>query len=132
MPSDVRTYTVTGYSGERTLATVTVESFDRPKRLRRALKGLATWWAAALAGVFIPVAHFLIVPSLALFGVYTFLERLGAAEVATAGRGVCPDCGKEQTLDVQGPWRVPRRTSCRHCQRSLTVVTSTPSGLPKE
>lgn len=122
MMSEARTYVVTGYSGGRTTATVTVESFNRPQRVRRALKGIATWWAAALGGVFIPVAHFVIVPSLALFGVYTFFERLGAAEVATAAHGVCPDCGKEQVLDVRGPWRVPRDIACRYCQRGLTLA----------
>jgi hypothetical protein len=120
--SESRTVVVTGYSGVRTTASVTVESFDRPQRVRRALKGLATWWAAALGSVFIPVAHFLLVPSLALFGVYTFWERLGAAEVATAARGVCPDCGREQAFDVSGRWHVPRAISCRYCQRSLTLA----------
>jgi hypothetical protein len=120
--SESRIYAVTGYGGGRTIATVSVESFARPERVRRALKGIATWWAAALGGVFIPVAHFVIVPSLALVGVYTFFERLGAAEVATAAQGVCPDCGREQQLDVAGPWRVPRDFACRHCQRSLTLA----------
>jgi hypothetical protein len=120
--SETRSYAVTGYSGEHTIASVTVESFDRPQRVRRALKGIATWWAAALGGVFIPVAHFILVPSLALVGVYTFFERLGAGEVATAAQGVCPDCGREQLLDVGGTWRVPRAFACRHCQRSLTLT----------
>lgn len=122
MTSEARTYAVTGYGAGRTTATVTVTSFNRPERVGRALKGLATWWAAAVGSVFIPVAHFLLVPSLGLFGIYTFFERLGAAEVATAANGVCPDCGKEQTLDVRGPWRVPRETSCRQCQRTLTLA----------
>ncbi|HEY3280330.1 MAG TPA: hypothetical protein VGJ83_07435 [Gemmatimonadales bacterium] len=122
--SEARTYSVTGYSGGRTVATVTVEAFDRSQRVRRALKGIATWWAAALGSIFIPVAHFLLVPSLALFGVYTFFERLGAAEVVTAAQGVCPDCGREQQLDVSGRWRVPRDIACRYCQRSLRLSQS--------
>jgi hypothetical protein len=122
--SETRTYLVTGYSGQRTTAIVTLESFDRVHRVRRALKGIATWWAAALGSVFIPVAHFLLVPSLTLVGLYTFFERLGAAEVATAARGVCPDCGKEQALDVSGRWTVPRDIACRYCQRNLTLSQS--------
>lgn len=118
---EVRTFVVSGYAPERTTATVTVESFDRPQRVRRAVKGIAWCWAAALGAAFIPVAHFVLVPSLGLFGVYTFFERLGAAEVATAAQGRCPDCGKEQALEVLGPWRVPRTVACRSCQRSLTL-----------
>jgi hypothetical protein len=100
---------------------VTVRSFERSERLRRAAKGLATFWAAALGSVFIPVAHFLLVPSFFLYGAYTFWQRLGADRIATAAQGTCPDCGREQKLDVGGQWRVPRDIACRHCQRSLRI-----------
>jgi len=117
-----RTYHVTGYSGNRTTATVTVQSFDRAERVRRALKGLGTFWAAALGSVLIPVAHFLLVPSLLVYGAYTFLQRLGAVEVATAARAICPDCGAVQQLDVRGRWSVPRDVACGRCQRSLHLA----------
>ncbi len=117
-----RTYQVTGYSGNRTTATVTLQSFDRAERVRRALKGLATFWAAALGSVFIPVAHFVLVPTLLLYGVYTFWQRIGAAEVAMAAQATCPDCGAEQQLDVRGRWSVPRDVACGRCQRSLHLA----------
>ena len=112
---------VTGYSG-RTAATVLVVSYDRAQRVRRALKGLGTWWGAALVSVLIPIAHFVLVPSFFLYGVYTFARRLTADQVAVAGRGTCPDCGREQPLDVTGRWSLPRTTSCRYCQRSLQLT----------
>ncbi len=112
---------VTGYSG-RTAATVRVVTYDRAQRVRRALKGLGTWWGAALVSVLIPIAHFVLVPSLFLYGVYTFFRRLTADQVAVAGRGTCPDCGREQALDVVGRWSVPRNTSCRYCQRGLRLT----------
>jgi hypothetical protein len=117
---------VTGYSG-RTTATVRLVSYDRAHRVRRALKGLGTWWGVALLSVLIPVAHFVLVPSFFLYGVYTFVRRLTADQVAVAGRGTCPDCGREQALDVTGRWSLPRNTSCRFCQRSLRL---TPSSSP--
>ncbi len=112
---------VTGYSG-RTAATVRVVSYDRAQRVRRALKGLGTWWGAALVSVLIPIAHFVLVPSFVLYGVYTFARRVTADQVAVAGRGTCPDCGREQPLDVTGRWSLPRTTSCRYCQRSLQLT----------
>lgn len=113
---------VTGYSG-RTVATVMVVSYGRPQRVRRSLKGLGTWWGAALVSTLIPIAHFVLVPSFLLYGVYTFARRLTADQVALAGRGTCPDCGREQALDVTGRWSVPRTTSCRYCQRSLLLTS---------
>ena len=119
--TETRAYTLNGYSGTPTTATVTIQSFDRRERVRRALKGVAKFWAAAVGSVFIPVAHFLLVPSFLLFGAYSFFERLGAHQIAMAAEGTCPDCGRTQTLDRGGRWRVPRNVTCRYCQRSLRI-----------
>lgn len=121
MTETTQTHQLTGYSQTATTATVKIRSFDKPERMRRALKGVATFWAAALGSVFIPVAHFLLVPSFALYGIYTFVERLNADKIVVTAEGTCPDCGKQQTLDVGGRWRVPRNVACRYCQRSLRV-----------
>lgn len=115
------TYRLTGYSPSPTTATVQVRSFDRPERVRRAIKGLATFWGAAIGSVFIPVAHFLLVPSFALYGAFTFFERLGTTQIVTAAEGTCPDCGKTQKLDTSGRWKVPRDVACRYCQRALRI-----------
>jgi hypothetical protein len=116
-----RTYRLSGYSSTPASATVTIQSFDKRERVRRALKGLATFWGAALGSVFIPVAHFLLVPSFALYGAYTFFERLGARQIVVAAEGTCPDCGKPQKLETGGRWRLPRNVACRYCQRSLRI-----------
>ena len=119
--TETHRYQLTGYSPTPATATVTIRSFDKRERVRRALKGLGTFWAAAVGSVFIPVAHFLLVPAFALFGAYTFFERLGAGEVVVAAEGVCPDCGTAQKLEIAGRWQVPRRVACRHCQRALQI-----------
>jgi len=119
--TETRSYQLTGYSPTPSTATVTIRSFEKPERIRRALKGLATFWGAAIGSVFIPVAHFLLVPSFALYGAYTFFERLSAAQVVVAAAGTCPDCGKPQKLETGGRWRVPRNVACRYCQRSLRI-----------
>jgi hypothetical protein len=118
---ETHTYELKGYSPTPTAATVTVRSFEKPERVRRALKGLATFWGAALGSVFIPVAHFLLVPSFALYGAYAFFDRLGARQVVMAAEGICPDCGRAQKLDAAGRWQVPTEVACRHCQRALRI-----------
>ena len=121
--TETHRYVLSGYSGTPTTATVTIQSFDRPERMRRALKGLGKFWAFAVGSVFIPVAHFLLVPAFGLFGAYTFFERLGARQVVTTAEGTCPDCGRTQQLETGagGRWRVPRDIACRYCQRSLRI-----------
>ena len=123
MTETTHTYQLTGYSPKPSSATATIRSFEKPERVRRALKGLAIFWGAAIGSVFIPVAHFLLVPSFALYGAYTFFDRLGAEQVVTAAEGICPDCGRSQQLDtgVGARWQVPTEVACRYCQRALRV-----------
>lgn len=103
---------------------VTVVSYDRPARWRRALKALGTWWGLAILAVFIPVAHLILVPSFFLFGLYQLYQRLNAPEVARDAHGTCPDCGAEQALDLDTRWHVPQQISCRECHRGLEVTAA--------
>jgi hypothetical protein len=121
MTETTQTYPLTGYSTTPTTATVTIRFFDRQERVRRAIKGLLTFWAVALGCIFIPVAHFLLVPGFGLYGIYTFFERLNADQIVLNAEGTCPDCGKAQKLDTTGRWRVPRTVPCRYCQRALRI-----------
>jgi hypothetical protein len=119
--TETLTCQLTGYSPQPTTATVTIRSFDKRERVRRALKALATFWGVALGSVFIPVAHFLLVPAFALYGAFTFFDRLGAKQIVTTAEGTCPDCGRAQKLETSGRWYVPRDVGCRYCQRSLRI-----------
>jgi hypothetical protein len=101
---------------------VTIVSFDRRARWRRALRALGKWWGIALLSVLIPIAHFILVPSFFLFGLFQFFQRYGAVEVPRDARGTCPDCGVEQPLELAGQWRVPQLVSCRECHRGLRVT----------
>ena len=111
-----------GFASEPGDGSVTIVSFDRAARWRRALQGVGTWWGVALLSVLIPVAHFVLVPSFFLFGVYTFAQRLVTAEQATDARGTCPDCGTEQALELAARWQVPQAITCRHCHRGLKMT----------
>src|SRR2546430_12303932 len=57
-----------GYHGAPTSGTVTIREFNRDERVRRALAGLGKWWGVAIVSVFIPVAHFVLVPSFLAYG----------------------------------------------------------------
>jgi hypothetical protein len=116
-----RTYRLTGYSDRMAEVSIGIRSFDRSGRLRRAAAGLAIWWGAAIASVFIPVAHFFLVPGFVLFGLFTLARRLRTPDIVVAAHGACPDCGAEQDLDILGPWSESRDVSCRECHRSLRL-----------
>src|SRR6266480_3570416 len=56
-------FLVSGYHGEPTRGSVTIQAFDREQRFRRAVAELGKWWGIGLLTVLIPVAHFVLVPS---------------------------------------------------------------------
>jgi hypothetical protein len=114
-----------GYHGQPTSGTVSIREFDRPERLRRAFAGLGKWWGVAVLSVFIPVAHFVLVPSFLAYGVWQFFQRLGTVELVVDARGTCPDCGAEQALELAPRWRAPQPVTYRECHRGLQLVLPT-------
>jgi hypothetical protein len=118
----VQPFLLTGYHGQPTPGSVTIHTFDREQRVRRALAGLGRWWGVALLSVFIPVAHFVLVPSFLIYGVWQSVQRLGTVELATDARGRCPDCGAEQALELAPRWRAPQPVTCRQCHRGLRLT----------
>lgn len=112
---------LSGYHGDPTAAALVVTTFDRGQRMRRAVKGLAGFWAAMVVSVFLPVAHFVLVPSFFIAGIWQFLRRLKTSEVVGGARGRCPDCGAEQDFEL-GSARFPQGVQCRSCHRGLTLA----------
>ncbi|HEV2750720.1 MAG TPA: hypothetical protein VGV12_09390 [Gemmatimonadales bacterium] len=124
MPSGttrVQPIVLSGYHGSPTSGSVTIHTFEREQRVQRAFAGLGKWWAVALFSVFIPVAHFVLVPSFLAYGAWQFFQRLGTVELATDARGTCPDCGAEQPLELAPRWRAPQPVTCQHCHRGLRL-----------
>ena len=70
-------FLLSGYHGEPTRGSVTIQAFDREQRFRRAVAGLGKWWGIGLLTVLIPVAHFVLVPSFLAYGLWQFFQRLG-------------------------------------------------------
>lgn len=121
MTTRVQTFILTGYNGQPRPGTVTIHEFQPRERWRRALIALGKWWGIALLSVLIPVAHFILVPSFFLYGLWQFFQRLGTASLAVGARGTCPDCGHEQALEIAPRWRTPQPVTCHHCHRGLQL-----------
>ena len=114
-------FLLTGFAGTPSRGSCTVISFDRASRWRRAGAGLGKWWGLAALCVFVPVAHFALVPGFLAFGLYQFTQRVNTPELACNARGTCPDCGTEQSLELAPRWRVPQQIACATCQRGLVL-----------
>lgn len=115
---------LTGYHGKPAAATLLVATYDAGQRLRRAVQGLLGFWGAMVVSVFLPIAHFVLVPSFFGIGIWQFFKRLRQAERVRGAHGTCPDCGAEQDFELSSGLRFPQSVQCRSCQRGLTLAAT--------
>ncbi len=111
-----------GYSGRVTQGFIDIEELDGPQRVRRAVRVLGGWWVAAAVCVFVPLAHFVLVPLCLLGGLVAAAVRLNARTRLAGAEGTCPDCGARQPLDLPRALRFPLDIACRDCHRAIRVA----------
>jgi hypothetical protein len=122
---------LTVFGAPPTRATITVMPLGIGRRLARALGALLACWAAAAVAVFIPVAHFLLVPGLAIGGLVWAVIRLRARERLVRVHGVCPRCGHVQEFIAAGSTGGQPAVSCPGCLNRLLVTVGVPASYAR-
>ncbi len=69
---------------------VCIQYFSPKTRGVRALKFLGTCWGFMIISVFIPLAHFVLVPGLFIAGILSASFVYSTESVVLGGRGLCP------------------------------------------
>jgi hypothetical protein len=115
--------TLTVFGAAPTRATVTLVPLSPARRLARALGVLAACWVAAAGAVFVPVAHFLLVPALAIAGPVWAVIRFREHQRLVRVRGVCPRCGRPQEFVPGGSIARQPAVDCPGCLNRLVVTT---------
>lgn len=103
-------------------ATARVARQSPSDRVRRVLGALGIFWGLAVPAVFMPVAHFILVPSLVLVGVVTAVLRSREDVRLLGARGRCPRCGVEQDFPGGGRFHGEQALDCPHCHNRLTLT----------
>lgn len=88
----------------------------------RAVRGVRTWlglWGLAVAAVFVPLLHFVLVPGLLVGGVLMGLLRARERGTIVSVRGRCPACSVEQTTALKAPLVPAVSFRCASCGRPL-------------
>jgi hypothetical protein len=104
-------------------ATAHVIEQSTTERVGRAFAGLAMFWALALLGLFIPVAHLILVPTFLTAGIVLAVKRSREERRLTLVRGACPRCRKAQTFKAGGRFASGRSLDCPACHGILTLLT---------
>jgi hypothetical protein len=104
-------------------ANVTVKTWTPAEKRIRALKSLFTWWGIALVCVFIPLAHFILVPLFFIVGIIMPLSAYNKKSMITGGEGTCPFCSKPFKV-AAAPDRWPLQDICENCHRHVRIEKS--------
>src|ERR1700737_3050655 len=95
------------------------------QRVARTLGGLGMFWGLAVLSVFIPVAHFILVPTFLVAGIVMAIKRSREDRRLLRVRGACPRCGAVQELAPGG-----RCVDGPKCHGNLTLVTTARESAP--
>ncbi len=99
--------------------------YSAGERTGRALKVLLVAWLLAAVAVFIPIAHFFLVPIFVIAGPVMALSRYRAEVVPEKVTGSCPACGESITIDLDPADKLPKWSYCPNCNKSLHLVYDT-------
>ena len=101
------------------------------ERTLRALRGLAACWGLAVAAVFIPLLHFVLVPALLVAGPLLAMTLHRERATVMDARGRCPACDCEQTVALSRPAKPKIEFRCEACGRALALALD-PASLKTE
>ena len=118
---------LTAFGYEPSAATAVVVEQPPGTRAGRVLGGLGMFWGLALVSVFIPLAHFILVPSFVVAGIVTALLRAREDRRLILLRGSCPRCGAAQEFRPGGRFAGGRSFDCPKCHGNVTLAVP-PSG----
>jgi hypothetical protein len=119
---------LTIFGAEPTPVTVTVARQGVARRVGRALLAVAVCWPLAAVAIFIPVAHFVLVPGLLAIGAAVAVLRLREGWTIVRIRGACPRCRRDQEFHPGGRFVSGRTFECPQCLNTLRLVVASPPG----
>ncbi|HEY7433545.1 MAG TPA: hypothetical protein VIE41_00280 [Methylomirabilota bacterium] len=115
---------LTAFGHEPSPTTAVVIEQPPGTRFGRVLGGLGMFWGLGLASVFIPVAHFVLVPTFVVWGIVMAVKRAREDRRLLVLRGACPRCGAAQEFRPGGRFADGRTFDCPKCHGNLTLRVS--------
>lgn len=95
--------------------------FVPAQRYKRAALVWGILWLLAATSVFIPVAHFLLVPVFAIAGPILGYQRYRQEAITEAIEGKCPACLHAFQLPLDAQTALPHRDVCPYCDKHIQI-----------
>ena len=101
---------------------LTVNVYSNAERVKRAAKILGICWGLAVVTLFIPLAHFILVPSFLLAGPIMAYMKYRVVESVEGAQGKCPTCKMDINLPLDPGQRLPMWTYCPPSNDPIQLV----------
>ena len=108
-------------NGSQTQVFIEVLSFNASERRSRALKFAAAFFGCALLSAFIPILHFVLVPSFLIASFISFFVIHSKNQKVSALVGPCPQCNEQNHWQPSNT-SFPQSFTCEACRKNLLVV----------
>ena len=104
-----------------THGTITRINWQPTDRTKNAVKTFGMWIAFTFASVFVPIAHFVLVPSLFITSFVLAMDKLREDHRSDGGSGECPKCHKTFTIE-KTKWQERYTDNCQFCHDDLEIL----------
>ena len=101
--------------------TARVREHDHAERVTRAARAAGICLILAAVSVFLPIAHFVLVPGFVIAAPIFALKRLRGRASLAALRGTCPRCHEERDFEARGAFRPGIQVTCPVCSFTMSV-----------
>jgi len=101
---------------------LTTQLFSSGERTTQALKVLGLCWLLAGITLFIPIAHFFLVPLFLVAGPVMAFSKYRVETATDSAEGICPECGESVSISLDPADKLPKWTYCPKCNKPLHLV----------
>jgi hypothetical protein len=121
---------LTAFGAAPTGARVTIAAQTVGRRVARALRVLGGLWGAAVLAVFIPIAHFVLVPTLLVLGAVLGALRMRQDRVIVSVVGPCPRCGRAGEFPLDTRRVTSQKLTCPGCHTNVDLTLDAAAAGP--
>ena len=111
--------------GKHYQGTLTFATYDKNARLKRAFSIFGLCWLLACISLFIPIAHWFLVPSFLIAGPVMAVGRYKMTSANENVEGKCPVCDNDITIELDASDTLPKWTYCPICNKSIQLIEET-------
>lgn len=114
--------TISNDEGKYTDGVMHYTAYTSGDRTSRAIIALTACLAGAGITLFIPIAHFFLVPAFLIAGPVLFVLRIKQHEAKENVEGSCPSCNEKISITLENTDQLPKRTYCPACDKAIELA----------